>query len=595
MPKIKEVPSAEVHWQVTNINVNAANSRVKTFMGPDSIYFAPVYVTPAGYYWSDPDPEGWMPLTIASAAEQSEANSLIEEIRQRAIRRSPNAESRISQMLSVPNEDYIMIRNTGNGLELRLTGWGFANFNRARTVRISDMIEETKINDVTVSFSTDGQIIPNRVFYFARGVDWAEATTDKDGYYNFGTATPGTQVTVRDKLTGKEKIEVVTPDTTNIDVDVTEWLRVRVIARHDNVPISGEQATGTYGHRTMTFDLIEGAATQTLPWLDGQECTITFRGQSQKRELRKDAVNEFVFDSKTPRIPHTVVKVVVTNHGEPVPGESVKLTTPQGTFSLVTGPEGVANHEYEMTSEGNITAEVRDKSASKAAVDGEVVIPIELDVALPVEFDCYLRTVNQEDMPMALYPVDIKLGSDAPVSCMTDENGLIGPIHVLSGGTMTAYDGNDPEHNETFDLVADQQEYIFKLPYSSTPNLGDVSLRVMLLNNRPAAGITCILTQDNKRITAMLDNNGYMTFGSDDFDMNRPLTVNLYSPSREFPELSLPLDPNEKEYELVEVTGPQPWWQIAGEIVLALGGLLTAVGIYFLLEGLYSRIPYLFG
>lgn len=598
MPKIKEVPNSEVHWQVAGLNIkDAANARIKIYMGADAQYFAPVYVSHTSYYWSDPDPEGWQALTTCSPADQDEARRIISEIRARAVKRTPAREAAIGQFLTFPNDDFILVRRrSGDHLEVRLTGWGFANFNRARAVRITDTIEQTNINEITVSFSVDGEPVPGRKFLFARGVDWVEESTDDKGYYSFGQHMPGAHISVRDKNTGIEKVTVVDENTTNIDVDVTEYLRVRVVARHDGVPVSGESASGTYGRRTMEFALIEGACTQTLPWYEGEECTITFRGQSQRRELNKEQLNEFLFESETPRQPHTTVVVHVSDHGQPVLGEVVDVQTPEGPYSLVSNPDGIATLEYDMYNEGMIVVSARGKQESKAAVDGTVEFFLDLDTPVPVEFDCYLRTVNQSDEPMGLYPVSIQLGRDGErVDCLTDENGLIGPIHVTSGDVMIAYDGNRPDNSEEFTLDATQQEYIFKLPYDSTDNLGDVSLRVVLRNGQPAAGVTCILTQDNTRITAALNNNGMMTFGSDDFDMKRPLKVDLYSPERNFPPLELPLSPDEKEYELVEVDGPQPWWKLAGEIALAAISLLGFVGLYFGLEAIYSRIPYLFG
>ena len=60
MPKLKEVLSTEVHWQVADWHTrDQANIRIRQLMGDDARYFAPVYVTHSGYYWSDAEPAGW--------------------------------------------------------------------------------------------------------------------------------------------------------------------------------------------------------------------------------------------------------------------------------------------------------------------------------------------------------------------------------------------------------------------------------------------------------------------------------------------------------------------------------------------------------
>ncbi len=597
MPKIKEVPSTEVHWQVANWNVrDAANARIKQTMGADAQYFAPVYVTHGSYYWSDPDVEGWTPLTVASEADQAEARALMGQIRERALRRMPARAAQINQVFNIPNDDFVFVRRrSGDHLEMRLTGWGFANYNRAHASVIMETVEPDRINEISVSFSIDGEVVPNRAFTYARGVDWAEATTDGNGYFSFGRQMPGAQVAVRDTATGIERVTVVEADTTNIDVDVTEYLTLRVVARHDGQPISGEDAEISYGRRSTRLTLQQGVAGCSLPWFEGVQCKVRFRDNIQKRELRKDLLNEFVFESKTPKVPKTKVVVRVTDNNEPVPGERITLRACGRVFNLVSGNDGSATYEYDYTSPDDITAQVRELTQTAQAREGTVEFEFKFDTPKPVEFDCYLRTVNNSDEPLPFYPVSIHLGNGTPaVECLTDANGLVGPIHVLSGNTMTAFDTNKPEYREDFLLDAACTEYLFRLPYNSESNLGDMSLRVVQGNGAPAADSTCILTQNNTRITAQLDANGMMFFGSDDFDYLSPVQVDLYSNMRTFPQLHLQLEKDEKQYELIEVAGPQPWWKIVGEIALAAGSVLTFAWLYFILEKLYSTIPNLF-
>ncbi len=597
MPKIKEVSSSEVHWQVASWNVrDAANARIKSTMGDDAQYFAPVYVTHSSYYWNEPDAQDWLPLSMAPEADVDEARTLIGAIKDRALKRQPGRAAILEQVFTFPNDDFIFIRRrSGDHLELRLTGWGFANFNRAHGGVISETVSEEKINEISVCFTIDGEPVPNRAFTYARGMEWVPEQTDDNGYFKFGRLAPGKQVSVRDTATGTERITLIDTDTTVINVDVTEYLTVRVVARHDDMPISGEPVAIEYGRRSTQLMLANGSASGTLPWYEGVECTVRFRDAEQRRELSKDILNEFVFETHTPRTPHTHVEVRLTDNGQPIAGETVFLTTPAGPVTLVTGPNGVAVFDFDLINQGDITAKVRDRQETRPAIDGNVVFDMAFDTVPPTEFDCYLKTIQSDGKPMRFYPVNINIGDGTPTTeCLTDENGMIGPIHVLSGNIMTAYDGNRPDYSEEFTLDANRQEYVFELPYSNTDSVGDMKLRVIQRNGAPAAGATCILQQDNLRITASLDDDGAMTFDRTDFHCNSPVRVSLYHPQRTFPEIPLQLDPKENEYELVEVDGPQPWWKIAGEIALAAGSVLLAVGIYFALEGIFSRIPNLF-
>lgn len=597
MPKIKEVPSTEVHWQVANWNVrDVANARIKQTMGADAQYFAPVYVTHGSYYWSEPDAEGWAPLTVVGEADQAEARALLSQLQERALKRLPARAQQIRQVFTFPNDDFIFVRRSARGtLELRLTGWGFANYNRAHATVIAETVEPDKINEISVSFSIDGQAVPHRPFTFARGVEWASAETDDKGYYNFGRHMPGAQISVRDTPTGIERITVVEPETTNINVDVTQYLTVRIVGRHDGQPISGETAHLEYGRRSGDLTLEQGTAGCSLPWFEGEECSVKFRGAELRRELRRDILNEFVFASETPMVPKTNVIVRLTDNGAPIAGEAVTLNVPSGPVTLHTADNGTVSYECDYVVGAAITATVRGRSETKPAIDGTVEFNMAFDTPIPVEFDCRLKVIDNTEQPMAFYPVNINIGDGSGmVECLTDENGCVGPIHVLSGNTMTVCDGNRPTYREDFLLEAERTEYVFRLPYDPVPNLGDVSLRVVQRNGAPAAGVTCIVSQDTKRLTAQLDGNGMMFFGSDSFDYTRPAKVELYSPVRTFPVLELPLEPDEKQYELIEVDGPQPWWKIVGEIALAAGAVLTLTGLYFMLDKLFYGCPNLF-
>lgn len=596
MPKIKEVPSTEVHWQVAIWNIrDAANARIKKIMGEDAEIFAPVYVTHSSYYWSDSDAEGWRPLSSASQDDQTEAKTRIAELKGKSLHKFPGMASVLEQVFTFPNDDFIFVRRrSGDHLEVKLTGWGFANFNRAHGSVITETIEEDKLNEITVSFSIDGEAVPNRRFAFAQGMEWVEERTDDRGIFSFGRHTPGSTVSVRDIATGVERITVIDKDTTNINVDVTEYLSVRVMARHDDVPVNGAEVVIDYGRRHAVLTLTEGMAGCSLPWFDGEEARVSLGSEMQRRELRKDVINEFVFDTRTPHQPRTRVEVAVSGDGAPIAGERVAIDTPAGKIDAITDASGLAVYEFD-TKEGQVSASVRDRSENRSAIDGTMRFEFTFDTPAPVEFDAYLRVVNLSDEPLAFYPVDVNLGDgSATVSCLTDQNGMVGPMRVLSGDILTAYDGNRPTTYETYELDSAQQEYIFRLPYDSVPGKNDMLLRVVHRDGSPAAGATCILSQDSKRITGAMDSNGVISFGSDDFAYERPVTVSLYSQYRTYPQIPLTLEKDEFHYELVEVDGPQPWWKIAGEIALAAVGLLGIVGAYFVLEGLYSRIPNLF-
>ncbi len=598
MPKIKEVPSAEVHWQVASWNVrDAANTRIRQFMGQDADYFAPVYVTHSSYYWSVPDTDGWTKLTMTAEPDRVAALRLLDQLKQRALKNLPGKEAILQQVFSYPNEDFVFVRHRpGQDVEVKLTGWGFANFKRGTSGTIKDPTLDAKINEITVSFSIDGERVPARPFRRLQGTAWVDEVTDENGLFSFGQLPAGSTITVQDGPTGTERVTVLKEDTTNIDVDVTELVPFRVVCRHDGQPINGETAHLVYHKRQSVLPLQFGVSAGQLPWFEGEECTVTFRGNSQKKVLYKDSTNEFIFESTTPVIPRCNVLVRVSGDGAPRSAEPVSILTPNGVMNLLTDADGLVTTGFDIPENGfNIEVKVRDQAVVKNAIDGTVEFDFVFDTPPVINFDAIVRVVNADGMVLPNYPVILDLGDGAGTGAfLTNGEGAVGPFHMVGGNTMTVWDGSNQANSARYDLTPEIVEYVFELPYSDEPSLDDMSLRVVCLGNRPAAGATAILNQNGKRQVDTLNPAGQTLFGSDVFQVPGPMEVELYSPQRTFPRIPFTLEKDEKAYELVEVTGPQPWWHIAGEIALAGAALVALTGYFFVLMKVLWDIPVLF-
>ena len=599
MPKLKEVLSTEVHWQVADWHTrDQANIRIRQLMGDDARYFAPVYVTHAGYYWADADPQGWTLLTDATENDSREARALIERLRAKVLAKYPAQQQRVDQLFTRPNDDFVFIRRDAAGsLDLRMTGWGFANFHRAYGGSIVDAPADDSLREVKVCFSIDGRRVADREFELWRSTSWASLVTDNEGFYSLGKLGPGIQVQVRDKLTGKERIESIAEDTHIIDVDVTEYLTLRVSARHDNVPLQGETVDVVYGHRTNQLTLTQGVAECRLPWLEGQECKVTLRGESQTRQLDKSIVNTFEFEFTTPVVRRTPVTVRVHGDGAPIVNEPVTLVYHDDVLELRTDSRGEAHAEFEPAAQGEttrmVTASVRDRQLGEDLLDRPVVFDFCFDTPAREEFQATLLVVDMDNSPVGAYPIRVNIGENS-ADFLTDDNGCIALGSVSAGDIMTVFDGQNLAFSREYTLNARQPQYVFQLPYSSSPSDSDCTLRVIELNGQPAAGVTCVLQQGTSRVLAHLDENGEMRFASADFETGKEIEVYLYSHRRQFPKLGFKLEENEKEYELVEVKGPYPWWKVALEIlaVLACGvGLLCNAVVW---RAIFNELPLIF-
>ena len=131
-----------------------------------------------------------------------------------------------------------------------------------------------------------------------------------------------------------------------IDVDVTEYLTVRVSARHDNVPV-GEGVKIVYGCHENELLLNQGAGECRLPWLEGVECNVSLRGLMQARPLDKDIVNAFNFEFVTPVTPRTPVTVRVHADGAPVVNEPVTIVYRDNVLQMNTDGNGEAKTEFD--------------------------------------------------------------------------------------------------------------------------------------------------------------------------------------------------------------------------------------------------------
>lgn len=597
MAKIKEVLQSEVHWQVPNLQAGPmANNRLKTLLEGDASYFAKVYVTPAGYYWSVADTQGWQPLGAVSDETQTQARLLLSTLLERAISRRPTEKARLESIFTVPNDDFLFVRNNGTDMELLITGWGFANFKRATAGPIIDPEKQTVREAVTISFVIDGRAIANREFKYMQGTRWSESCfTDNNGLYDFGIPTIGHHFLLEDQKTGFQREFTVAEDTTHVDLDVTEYTTVRVNARRDGVDVHGESAMVNYGYRSAEIQIFNGTGTVRFPWFEDEFCTVVYDGQSVRRQLTKNTDNVFDFNIATPATPKTRIEINVHSDGNGIANEAVRLIAGSQSYNLFTNSQGKAIVELDTPqTPTDAVAHVRDQQATKR-IEGELVVfDFVFDTVPTVEFDAFLRVINASGDPMPQYPVTVDTG-DGPIDYLTDPTGCIALNGVVSGETMTACDTHSPNFNATYNLDYHQREYIFQLPYTSGNELQDMTLRVILKGNRPGVGLTAILQQDDHRQTAILDQQGEMNFSSEFFTTDKPVEVSLYSTERVFPKLPLQLEKDEKEYELYEVDGPFPIWKIIGEAALALGGALLLIFNYYFLTGFLPNLPNFFG
>ena len=592
MAKIKEVLSSEVHWQVAGWNTkDQANIRIRQLLGDEASMFAPVFVTHGGYYWSDAEPYGWAMLSDASEADKALVFETIDELCRRTIARFPAQKGRIERIFSWPNDDFVFWRRDADGLRVLVTGWGFANYNRARGGSIVEAPDESNIREVSLAFTVDGIRQARRRFEIMQGVNWNRMDTDADGIFVLGRLTPGEEVCVRDIATGREFIETIGDDTTMLDLDVTEYIDVIINAVCDGAPLDRETAEIGYGHRSDSFAIESGRAARRLPWLDGQLCTVSVRGQKQTRQLVKDAVNEFDFDFTVANMKLTVH---VSGDSNPISGEPIDIMYAGAPRRGVSGADGSFVTAIEQRVDAAVVAiTVRDQTREVPFADGDTFVEFTFDTPPAEIFEATVRTIDLDGNPVPNYPITVDTGG-GPNEYLTDYKACAAVGTVKSGKTMTVADATDARIRKVFELDRFNALYDFVLPYHGEPTAGDCLLRVIEADGKPSRRTTVILSQGETRVMAHLDDKGEMCFESADFTFGSPMKVSMFSQRRTFPELSFTLDKDEKEYELKEVDGPTPWWKIAGEIVLALAIVFGLFSLYYIWGAMFIYLTNIF-
>lgn len=595
MPKIKEVLSSEVHWQVAGWNTrDQANIRIRQLLGDEAAMFAPVYVTHGGYYWSAEDLSGWKMLTDATESERAEALGQIHGLLGSTVARFPAQKGRVEQVFAWPNDDYVFVRKVQGRMQVLVTGWGFANYNRAMGGVIVEAPQENALNEVSLALAIDGLPQAGREFEMMQGVHWTTLRTDASGHFALGRIVPGEEVRVRDTETGREFVETVGTTTTLVVLDLTKWLDVRVMATLDGIPLENEEATVDYGHRHETLRLENGSATVKLPWLGVEQCSVEVRGNVQKAALSAYSGNSFVFTLQTPRTPRLGLSVKVTSGGEPISGEVVEFEFAGTKRRGATGVDGTCRQVFEYGGDDRPTVFVSAHGIDKEFPfeTGEHTLEIALDTPSGDVFDATVRVLNLDGKAVPFYPITVATG-ESQLELLTGDNGTVAIQGLHSGEEMVVADANDASVHQSYTLDWQDAVYDFILPFKANTN-GDCLLRVLEVGGKPSVATTVLLRQGDASQMGHLDVKGEMAFDSPQFDSEKDIEVLMYSPRRTFPPLSFRLLPDEKEYEFYETDGPTPWWTRAGEIAVALAMTLGLWGMYYVWRGLLNNLPNIF-
>lgn len=236
------------------------------------------------------------------------------------------------RVLSVPDESYVYykIDDTGN-LQVRLTAWGYRYPERVQGgVIIGRPKPKEQKEHVAIQLLYDGKPIPDKTLRLNGLFQWK---TDQNGMFEVGNLPLNYEFDVDvDEVHHRVK---VMPGQGKIELDITIFTEVKVVATLDDLPYKGAAVSLTYGERQMKLMTDEqGKVVVSLP-LDLQNglCTVTLDGEIQQMPLTEEG-RIFTFRLKTPEkeiLPekdserYGDVEVNATRNGQPYQFASVLL------------------------------------------------------------------------------------------------------------------------------------------------------------------------------------------------------------------------------------------------------------------------------
>ncbi|MDE6448637.1 MAG: hypothetical protein K2L41_00985, partial [Muribaculaceae bacterium] len=330
----------------------------------------------AGYLQWALDGEGWIRFKDLDDAEKAVVAQEFTERRQQVIDGLKGAQI-ASDVLTVPSEEFLLVRRNGADNEIALAAWAYRYPERVSGLELNTWRSNARLQEVDISFSWAGKLIPNMPFM----LEGFPHFTDLDGTFHVDKPLPvGKQYrlyTSNNPAPGVEdRTFMFTVEQGKADYcfDMTRWFDIETTVTHDGEPVEGAECMIVFGDRQekLTTDAF-GRTTLRLP-LAGDivghinanqpECTATCRGKELEfTPHRADEYHLFGFEFETekvsepespvveeekaaepepPEAPQLITIKILDYDGFPVVNMPLKLKTKtKGTFDYVTDEKGM--------------------------------------------------------------------------------------------------------------------------------------------------------------------------------------------------------------------------------------------------------------
>ena len=530
------------------------------------------------------------------------------------------------QVMSVPSDDFIFFKPDAQGnVQIKLVAWGYKypEVIGEDEELIGDGISSLNLQEAIVSFWDNGEKLLD---YSFRMVGYLRQT-DENGEFYVGKIPVGNSYEI-ETLDGKKLELKVIKGLREYRFNVTRYVEVLVRSTKDGKPYVNASCLITYnGRETEMKTNAEGKVFISLAQDKNalnDDVVVILEEQRQTKKLLFPSI-EFVFEFLTPQSDSNKEEKEELESEEPIKEEDVELEPEQqqkdDSQDIIFYPririensdgKPVKSYPIRVTIEGRVKEYVSDADGLVylgESRDGETIKAADLKNEMNVQ--TFLLNIEQETYVFRIEePITVtskKLRNFSPQIKIEGENGFIGkfyPINVQVAGktlqyvsdgagmvylsmveegqNMIVYDLLLQDNVQTFLLNADQEIYIFKIPYALSNSANNIKIIVEDEDGKPMSGATAFFSQqDAPNTLTYLDGDGVAFVSRDDYKSKVPFSLTLTVKNEKYAQIIFELVDDDDVYLLRAVKKTSIWKRLL-EILMFILGLILVYCVYLL-------------
>ncbi len=470
-----------------------------------------------GYYcWAFPDGP-WTALSEADDLDCAAVNAALATHRESVKKTLGRTDNLVDNIFTVPDDSFIFYQvEPGGGIRLMLTGWDYKYPVSPTAMAGGDRDRKKTRQMVVVSFKEGSVGVPK---------------------YEFSVKTPA----------GRDKSFTCDEQGRCVLGTLPPGLKFSIFGI--STPHNGE-----------------------LTVVDGQE----------------------LYEFDVTRVVDVVVKVLTD--GLPTPGKGVTVNYRDDEISCTTDLGGCAAVKLPYVRDTFVAVTVGDQMRSSQIQLGDNVFEFVFETPPPPvpeepqpqkgpepagkrEFAPRILVLGQDDCLLKRFPLLVEMNGRR-VRYISDNTAKVYLPPVTEGTSMTLISELSEKDRCEYVLSADQEEYVFRVPYKMTDSDNDIEIRVVDGKDRPITNASINFEQDGHSTRCYLEEDGIVMISSSDFRCGVPIRTVLTAFDKEYETLDFQLTEGEKSY-IIQVEKPsKPWLKWVQVLVL----VILAALLYLLMN-----------